>query len=206
MHDGNRTVDDLHRVVRRNACRHADGDTGRAVDQKVRKHGRQNGRFLLVLIKVRDKFDESLIQVIEHRHGAFRESGLGITHGSSAVAVDGTEVTVAVDERNGERVVLGHMHERFVNRRVTVRMVFTHGSADDTGTLTVRLLRIKSELLHGIKNAPLNRLQAVPHIRNGTGDDDAHCIVTEGGFHFFRKIQLDYGFFLGIQNLLPPVR
>ena len=34
--------------------------------------------------------------------------------------------------------------ERSINGTVTVRMIFTHGITDDTGALSVRLIRVKN--------------------------------------------------------------
>ena len=44
---GDRRVDDLAQVVRRDVGGHADGDAGRAVDEQVRQLGRQDRRLLL---------------------------------------------------------------------------------------------------------------------------------------------------------------
>ena len=80
------------------------------------------------------------------------------------------------------------MYQGIVNRAVTVWMVFTHGVTDDTCTLTMWLVRSQSQLLHGVEDTSLHRLQAVPDIRQGTGNDNAHGVVAVGITHFLRKI------------------
>src|SRR5687768_12937941 len=54
-----RIVDDVHarihdfgQVVRRNVRRHTDGDAAAAVDEKIRKLGRKDGRLLQAIVEV----------------------------------------------------------------------------------------------------------------------------------------------------------
>src|SRR6185437_9496090 len=48
----NGSLDDFTKVMRRDVRRHADGDTGRAVDQQIRKLRRQNDRLLAGILVV----------------------------------------------------------------------------------------------------------------------------------------------------------
>ena len=96
--------------------------------------------------------------MLQHRHGAGGKSCFGIPHGGGAVSVDGAEIAVSVNERDGEGILLGHMNQGVVNGAVAVRVIFTHGIADDTGAFSVGLLRIQSKLVHGVKNPALYRL------------------------------------------------
>ncbi len=72
-----------------------------------------------------------------------------------------------------------------------MRMVFAHRVADNTRTLTVRLLRVEIQFIHCVENTTLNRFQTVTHIRQGACDDNADGIIPEGISHLFGKIQLD---------------
>ena len=84
--------------MRRNARRHADGDTLRAVDQKVRDAAGQNGRLLFRLIKVRDKVHDILIQIFQK--GVLRQlfqARLRISHRSRTVTLNIAEITVSID-------------------------------------------------------------------------------------------------------------
>ena len=67
-------------------------------------------------------------------------------------------------------------------------MVLTHCITDDTGALTMRLIRTVVQLYHGIKHTPLYGLKAVPDIRQGPGADNTHGIVDIGLFHGFLKV------------------
>ena len=57
------TVDDLREVVRRDVCRHADRDTGRAVYQQVGEAGGQYDRLLALLIEVRLEIDRVFLDI-----------------------------------------------------------------------------------------------------------------------------------------------
>ena len=57
------------------------------------------------------------------------------------VTIDGTEISVSVNKRMTKRPGLCHIDQSTINGTVTVRMIFTHGITDNTGTLSVRLVR-----------------------------------------------------------------
>ena len=143
-------VDDLADVVRRDVCRHTDRDTGGTVDKEVRNSRRENRGFLLGLIEVGDELYGILVNIREHLHRDLAESGLGVSHSRGAVAVDRTEVSVTVNERIVGRPFLSEIYQRSVDRAVSVRMVFTHCIADDTGTFTMRLIRCIGQLDHRV--------------------------------------------------------
>ena len=67
-------------------------------------------------------------------------------------------------------------------------VVLTHCITDDTGALTMWLIRTVVQLYHGIQHAPLYRLKAVPDIRQGPGADNTHGIVDIRLFHGFLKV------------------
>ena len=158
IHAGDDAVNYLAGIVGGHIGRHADRDAGRAVDQQVRQHGRKHLRLLFVVVEVRDKLDKSLIQIVKQCHCALGKPRLGVAHGGGRIAVDGTEIAVTVDQRDRERIFLWEMHERVVDGGIAVRMVFAHGIADDAGAFSVRFLRFKAELRHGVENAALHRL------------------------------------------------
>jgi hypothetical protein len=56
-------------------------------------------------------------------------------------------------------------------------MVLAEHLADDAGALLVRRRRAKRQLVHGVQDASLDRLQAVPHVRERASGDDAHRVV-----------------------------
>ena len=65
-----------------------------------------------------------------------------------------------------------------------MRMIFTQAFADDPGGFFVGCVGTNAHVLHGIENAPVDGLEAIAYVRDGTGDDDAHGIVEVSCAHF----------------------
>ena len=79
------------------------------------------------------------------------------------------------------REVLGHAHQGVVDRRVAVGVVLTDDVADDPGALACRAVcRLQAQLLHGVEDAAVHRLQAVADVGQGPADDDGHGVVQVG--------------------------
>ena len=53
-----------------------------------------------------------------------------------------------------------------------------HGT-NGVGGLAVGVAGIIATLMHGVKDAAVDRLQAVPHVRQGTGHDDRHGVIQK---------------------------
>ena len=82
--------------------------------------------------------------------------------------------------------ILCHDYKCIIDRTVSMRMVFTHGISDNTGTLPVRLIITDPQLIHIVQSPSLHRLQSIPDIRKCPGDDNTHRIVDIRFFHQFR--------------------
>ena len=83
-------------------------------------------------------------------------------------------------------------------------MVFTHGIADDTGTLPVRLVRTVIQFYHGVKNPTLYRLQAVSYIWQRPGSDHTHGVINIGVLHRLLQINLmDFVKYIVFHKILP---
>ena len=67
-------------------------------------------------------------------------------------------------------------------------VVLTQNVTDTGGGLFERLVRGQTALVHGVQDAAVNRLQAVPDIRKGTAHDDAHSVLNIGFFHLIHQI------------------
>ena len=157
---------------------HADGNSLRPIDQKVGNTHRQHFRLFLRLIKVGDKIDNVLVQILEERHlGKFGKSCLSVPHGSRPVSFYGAKVAVAVHKHHALLEVLGHDHQGLVDGAVPVRVVFTHGISHDTGAFSVGPVPADAQLMHIVESTSLDRLQPVPHIRESPGNDYAHGVV-----------------------------
>ena len=173
---------------------HADGNALSAVDQKIRHPDRQDLRLALGLIVVGDKTDR-LVQIPQvDILRELLELRLGVTHGRGAIALDGAEVSVAVHQRHAPLEGLAHDHQRLINRRIAVGVIFTHGIADNAGGLSVGLVVGKAQLAHVVEHAPLHRLQAVPGVRDGAGRDDAHGVIEIAFLHLLRVFCSQYRF------------
>ena len=167
-------------------CSHTDCYTFSSVYKEVWESCRENCRLFFSLIKVRHEINYVLIKVSKESFLAYlHKSGFCISHGSSAVTLDIAKVTMTVHKRQSFFEILTHYNKRLIDRAVTVRVIFTHGIADNTGTLSVWLIVSDAQLMHIIKDTSLNRLKTVPDIGEGTGHDYAHGIIDIRFLHYF---------------------
>jgi hypothetical protein len=176
-HQAHRGIDHLAQVVGRDVGGHAHGDAARPVDQQVRNPARQNERLTFGVVEV---WTEGYGFFFDIREELRRESGhpdLGVPHRCGGVAVDRAEVPLPVDERVPHGEILRHANQRIVDRAVAVRVVLAQDVTDDAGALSVRTVPVHLLLVHRVENAPVNRFEAVPHVRNGSPDDDAHRVI-----------------------------
>ena len=172
-------IDHLSQVMRRNTGCHTYCNSFCAIYKKIWNFNRKNRRFFFCLIKVRYKIHHIFIQIIQKNLlGKLFQPGLRIPHSRSAVAFNGTEVSMAVHKSFSFFKLLGHHNKCLINRAVAMRVVFTHGIAYDTGAFTVRPVVTDSQLIHVIQRSSLHRLQPVSHIRKSTRNNDAHGIVN----------------------------
>ena len=104
-------------------------------------------------------------------------AGFGIAHGRGRIAVYGAEVALAIDQRQPQREVLRHAHQRVIDRLVTVRMILTDDVADDAGGFSVGLVPVVAVLVHREQDAAMHRLQPVAHVGQRAADDHAHCVI-----------------------------
>ncbi len=187
-----RGVDRLADVVRRDLGRHADGDARGAVDEQVRVPRRQDRRLGLAPVVVRGEVDRVHVQVAKHLHREPGEAGLGVPHGRGGVVVDRAEVALTVDERVAHREVLGQADQRLVDRGVAVRVVVAHHLADDARALRVAARRTEAQLRHAVEDPAVDRLEAVPDVRQRPPDDHGHRVVQVRGPHLvFERAGLD---------------
>ena len=62
---------------------------------------------------------------------------------------------MSVDQCFAFLKILSHYHKCFVDRTVTMGVIFTHGIADDTRTLTMGLIGSVVQLDHGVQHSSL---------------------------------------------------
>ena len=187
-------VADLAEVVRRDVGGHAHRDAGGAVDQQVGHPGRQHHRLLARVIEVRPGIDRVHVDVGQKLDGHARGARLGVAVGSRRVAVDRSEVALAVDEQIAHREVLGHAHHGVVDRRVAMRMVLAEHVTDRGGALLVGPVGAQTGVVHGVQDAPLHRLEPIARVGQRARRDHAHRVIEEGLAHLVLDVdELDRG-------------
>ena len=124
--------------------------------------------------------------VIDERmgHGQWGHAALGITLGCRRIAIDGAEIALTIDQRHAQRPVLRHAGQRVIDRRVAVRMVFTHHVTGDAGALDVFLVPVEPELIHAVKDTAVDGLEPVTHVGKCAAHDNAHRVIEIGPLHF----------------------
>ena len=170
-------------VVRSHGGCHTHGDTRGTVHQHVRESRRQDLRFFQRFVEVRTHVDGIFFKIFEHEGTHVVHLGFGVTHCSSAVAVDRTEVTLTEHQRVAQREVLRHTHQGFVHGRVAMRVVFTDHVTHDTGRLHRRLVGHHAQLVHTVHHTAVHRLKAITRIRQGTCNNHAHGIAQVAILH-----------------------
>ena len=152
-------------IVRRDVGRHADGNAGRAVGKKVGKRGGKDDGLLIGAVVSGPEVHRVFVNAVEQRLGGQRHAAFGVAHGRRVIAIDVAEIALAIDQRVSNGKILGQAHKRVINRLIAVRMEVAHHLANDLGALLVTAFRIKPQLAHRIEDAPVDRLEAVAHIR-----------------------------------------
>ncbi len=180
---GDRGVDHLAQVVRRDVGGHADRDARGAVDEQVGEARGQHQRFALGAVVVGHEVDGVHVEVAQHLGGDAGQAGLGVAHRGGGVVVDRAEVALAVDELVAHRELLRHAHERVVDGGVAVRVVLAHHLADDQRALRVGAVGAEPKLVHRVQHAAVHGLQAVAHVGQRAPDDHRHRVVEVGGAH-----------------------
>jgi len=183
IHQGNRGIDDLGQVVRRNLRGHADGDAIGAVDEQVGKpRGKNRGlRFRAVVVRI--KVDCFFVKIFEQRGGDARQSRFGVSIGCRRVAIDRAEVALTIDQRRAHGEGLRQSHQRIVDGQVSVRMVLAHHFADDASALARGSPGSQAHLLHGVKNAAMHGLQSVAYVGQSAADNHRQGIVEIRPLH-----------------------
>ncbi len=186
-------VDDLAEVVRGDVRRHTDRDSGAPVDQEVRVARREDERLLERLVVVGTEVDRLLVEVAEELHRDLLEAGLCVSHGRRGVAVDRSEVSVAVDQGHPHREVLSHADHRVVDSDVAVRMVLADDFTDGPRGLLERPAGGEARLVHRVEDAAVDRLQPVADVGKCARDDNAHRVCEERCAHLLVELDREKG-------------
>ena len=176
-------VDDFRQIMRRAVGRHADRDTGTAVDEQVRNTGGQHFRFVFTVIVIRAKVDGFLVDVFKQRRGDLRKPRFGVPLCRRRVTVHGTEVPLAIHKRIAHVERLRHADQRIVNGRIAVRMVLAHHFASNFGALAGGAVRLQAKLVHAPQNAAMHGFQTIANIGKRPAHDYAHRVIQVRTLH-----------------------
>src|SRR5215468_8077692 len=102
----NRGGDDLTKVVRRDIRSQSNGDAGRAVDEQVWELGWQDRGLLSGIVERRAHVDGLLPQFIHEAFANGSQFRLGVPFSGWRIAVNRTEVALAVDQWRSHHEVL----------------------------------------------------------------------------------------------------
>ena len=186
LDQGQRRVDHLAEIVRRDVGGHADGDAAGAVDQHVREPRRKHRGLLVLAVVVVLEVDGVLLDVLEQELRRGVHAHLGVAHRRGVVAVHRAEIALTVEQRQRHREVLRHAHQRVVDGGVAMRVVLAHDVPDRPRRLAVRLVAGVAGFVHRVENPAVHRLEPVAQIRNRPADDHAHRVAEIGGLHLLR--------------------
>ena len=183
-------VAEFAQIVRRNVGGHAHGNARRAVEQQVGHLGGHHRGFLQGIVVVGPEIHGILVQVAQKFLGQPGHAHFRVTHGRRRVAVDGTEVALAVHQGIAHGKFLRHAHQGVIDRQIAVRVILTDDVTDDARGFLVRPVVIVGQFVLGEHDSPVHGLQAVAGVRNGAPDDDRKGILQIGLAEFFFYVDL----------------
>ena len=108
---GTAAIDHLTEVVGRHIGSHTYGDTVTTIHQEVRNLSRHHGGLLKRVVEVVHHVNGLLVEVVHDVLTHLRKAALGVSHGSWRVAVNGTVVTLTINQRVAHVPVLSHTYE-----------------------------------------------------------------------------------------------
>jgi len=151
--------------VRRNFGCHPNRDARGAIEQNHWQARWQLLRFERRTVVVADELHRARVNLIEQQAGIRRETRFGITHRGRAIAITGTEISLAIDQGIAQREVLCEPHQGVVSRLVAMRMKAAQYVADDPCALDRACGRAQAHRIHRKQDSSLNRLQAIAQLR-----------------------------------------
>ena len=95
---------------------------------------------------------------------------------------------MAVHQGVAHGEILGQAHQGVVHRSVAMGVVAAQHVAHAGGRLLEGLVRGQIILIHGVEDAPVDRLQAVPHVGQRPAHDDAHGVLDVALLHLVHQI------------------
>ena len=187
-------IDDFAQVVRRNVGGHADRDAGRSVDEQVRDARGKDFGLEFAVVEIGAEIDGFLIDIFQQRGGDAGETRFGVPVGRGRVAIDRTEVALAIDERIAQGEILRHADEGIVNGGVTVRVEFAEDFANDFGAFAGGAIGRETHLAHAEKDAAVDGFETVADVGKGASHDYAHGVIHVRALHLIFDVDVDIAF------------
>ena len=177
-------------VMRRNIGSHTDCNTGCPVHQHIGYARRKDQRLFERFVEVGPEFNRIFIEVRQKFFGYFMKPRLRVSHGCGSITIDRTEITLPVNKQVTHREILCHAGHGFVDCRVTMRMIFSKNFPHNAGRFFIRRIGTDAHILHGIQDPAMDRLEAIPGIWQGAGNDHAHCVIEISSAHLSVNVYL----------------
>ena len=162
----------LEEIVGRDTGGDSHRDPGGSVDQQQRQPGGKDDRFGAGSVIRRTMGNRVQPDLAEHLLRGLRQPAFGVPHRRGGIAVEGTEVARALDQRQPGGKRLRHPDESFVDGRVAVGVVATHHISHHLRALAEATLGAEPGTPHGGEDPALHRLEAVAHIGQRPAADD----------------------------------
>src|SRR5262249_38932578 len=149
----------------------ADRDARGAVGKEVGEIGGEQWWLLPAAVVVGPEVGGVLIDAIEQPRRNLGHARFGVALGRWVIAVDIAEIALAIYQRVADREILRETRERVVDRLIAMRMEVAHGVADDFRAFAELALWAEPQLLHGVKQPAVHRLEPLPHVGPRAGHD-----------------------------------
>jgi hypothetical protein len=179
---------DFAGVMGRDRGRHADGDPGRAIGQKIGEGAGQDDGLAFLAVIGRAEIDGVFIDATEQKFRDLGEAGFGVPHGGGVIAVDIAKIALAFDEGVARGEFLGEPDQRLVDRGIAVRVIFTHDVADHAGAFLEAGAGIELELVHGVDEAPMHGFETVANVRQRARHDGGQSVGEVAFGKGFREL------------------
>jgi hypothetical protein len=185
-------IADFLEVVGGDVGGHPHGDPRSPVDQQLGRLRRQHHRLPQRTIKIVHPLHRLLLQIRQQLLRHRRQPRLGIPHRRRRIPIHRPEVPLPVHQGVAHGEVLGHPGQGLIHRHIPVGVELAQHLPHDAGRLLVRGVRMQPHLVHHIQNAPLHRLQPVPHVRQRPRHNHTHRVVQISRFELLLDLHLDH--------------
>ena len=157
-------VDDFVQVMWRDVGGHSHRNATRAIDQQIGQARGHDQRLFFRTVVVGSEVHGLFVQIRQNFVGNFCQTDFGVAHGRSVVAINRSEVALAVHQHMPHRKILRHAHNRVVDRLVAMRVVLADDIAHNPCGLFIRPVPIIVQFVHRKEHTPVHGLEAVAGI------------------------------------------